>query len=233
MEQNPSPAAQRQTGREPLQGAKGLQTGSVRSESCTRPWAQAPLMRAGASERQSRSWTLNPRCQAAAVTTGETANTAEQTGVPDTKHSSLRQTTPNVPGGSGGKCATSSFWHQGLPSGPWTETLLPPDASEWSTRICVECEESHKEAGPERKTRLDELLCEHHSRRTIIPSCRASKEMRIRGRRNHRKRSLERKKVIRNKAATGWQETASRLRGCFNTALSYTLFPQFLIRTKI
>ena len=39
------------------------------------------------------------------------------------------------------------FWHQGLPSSPWTETLLPPDANEWSARICVECEESHKEAG--------------------------------------------------------------------------------------
>ena len=132
-------------------------------------------MRAGASERQSGSWTLNPWCRAAAVTTGETANTAEQTGVPGTKRSSLRQTTPSVPGGGVGdgkgftrfpifwemksseviwgsrsKFATSSFWHQGLPSSPWTETLLPPDASEWSTRICVECEESHKEAGPER-----------------------------------------------------------------------------------
>lgn len=79
------------------------------SESCTRPWAQAPLMRAGASERQSRSWTLNPRCRAAAVTTGETANTAEQTGVPGTKRFSSTDHTQCAPGWGGGREGVHTF----------------------------------------------------------------------------------------------------------------------------
>ena len=51
---------------------------------------------------------------------------------------------------------------------------------------------------------------QHHSRKTTISGCSASNKMKIQGRRNHRKRRNHReKKVIRNKAATGWQETAS------------------------
>lgn len=56
-------------------------------------------MRAGASEKQSQSWTRNPQCWAAAVPTGETDNPAGQTGVPGTEHSLTA--TPNVSRGAG------------------------------------------------------------------------------------------------------------------------------------
>lgn len=46
--------------------------------------------------------------------------------------------------------ATPSFWHQDLPSSPWKDTLLLPDANEWSAKICMKYEKSHKEAGTEK-----------------------------------------------------------------------------------